>query len=69
MPHIDLPTDTPGIGGLFRYRPQTALPCPRGIHDHRTRRPHRLRGPGGPRSHGPGGGAPGHQGGAAAGIW
>ncbi|MDP9870083.1 MULTISPECIES: carboxymuconolactone decarboxylase family protein [Streptosporangium] len=26
MPHIDLPTDAPGIGGLFRYRPQTALP-------------------------------------------
>ncbi|MER5420470.1 carboxymuconolactone decarboxylase family protein [Streptosporangium roseum] len=26
MPHIDLPTDAPGIGGLFHYRPQTALP-------------------------------------------
>ncbi|WP_433257066.1 carboxymuconolactone decarboxylase family protein [Streptosporangium sp. CA-135522] len=26
MPHIDLPTDAPGIGGLFQYRPQTAVP-------------------------------------------
>ncbi|WP_326822386.1 peroxidase-related enzyme [Streptosporangium sp. NBC_01639] len=26
MPHIDLPTDAPGIRGLFNYRPQTALP-------------------------------------------
>lgn len=26
MPHIALPTDEPGIRGLFRYRPETARP-------------------------------------------
>lgn len=26
MPHIDLPTDSPGIRGLFEYRPETAAP-------------------------------------------
>jgi uncharacterized peroxidase-related enzyme len=26
MPHIELDNDVPGIGGLFRYRPQTAGP-------------------------------------------
>ncbi|GGM52265.1 carboxymuconolactone decarboxylase [Longimycelium tulufanense] len=26
MPHIDLPTDSPGIIGLFEFRPETARP-------------------------------------------
>jgi len=26
MAHIDLPTDSPGIRGLFEFRPETALP-------------------------------------------
>ncbi|WP_254550198.1 hypothetical protein [Catellatospora tritici] len=26
MPHVTLPTDQPGIRGLFRFRPETAVP-------------------------------------------
>ena len=26
MPHIDLPTNSPGIRGLFDFRPETAAP-------------------------------------------